>query len=330
MESHRPRKCPWAGSRRRKKRKSTDSKSMSEETRTGLAASDKGSYCQEWPSDSSDEEDNVDNAGASRQKITRKDKRGSLEVWSNLDKSSDSESPDDFDDGDEESSSETLKLVDGQLLQDALRESAICRDCKTSELQLLEERDTRSGQGQVWVLQCKRVDCKSHKHPTRFHTSPKNSRFYDVNRAIVLAFRSIGRGYSAAQKFCSIVNLPNPVNKRPWSQHTKAILKVMETMLEQELCDAAFAVKKILRDVGDIEDCSDEELREKIINAGASLDGSWSSRDWTARDGMVAAISVESGKVVDVVYLSSSCNQCTKMEEKRNRGQISRCEYMEW
>ena len=94
-------------------------------------------------------------------------------------------------------------------------------------------------------------------------------------------------------------------------------------MLEQELCDAAFEVKKILRDVGDNEDCSDEELREKIINAGASLDGSWSSRGWTARDGMVAAISVESGKVVDVVYLSSSCNQCTKMEEKRNRGQIS-------
>ena len=100
---------------------------------------------------------------------------------------------DNCDDVDEESSSETLNLIDGWLLQDALRESAICRDCKTSELQLLEERDRRNRQGQVWVLQCKRVDCKSHKHPTHFHTLPiHNSRFYDVNLAIILAFRSIG------------------------------------------------------------------------------------------------------------------------------------------
>ena len=40
-----------------------------------------------------------------------------------------------------------------------------------------------------------------------------------------MAFRSIGRGYSAAQKFCSIVNLPNPVGKKSWTRHTQAILK---------------------------------------------------------------------------------------------------------
>ena len=58
-----------------------------------------------------------------------------------------------------------------------------------------------------------------------FHTSTKRSRFYDINRAPVLAFRSIGRGCSAAQKFCSIVNFPNPVGKKPWTRHTQAILK---------------------------------------------------------------------------------------------------------
>ena len=82
-----------------------------------------------------------------------------------------------------------------------------------------------------------------------------------MNRATVLAFRSIGLGYSAAQKFCSIVNLPNPVGKRPWTRHTQAILKAAETLLEEEMNDAVFEVKNILRDVGDIENCSDEELR---------------------------------------------------------------------
>ena len=44
----------------------------------------------------------------------------------------------------------------------------------------------------------------------------------------------------------------------------------------------------------------------------------------------VTAISVESGKVVDVVDLSSSCNQWTKMEEKRKKGEISRRKFTEW
>ena len=74
-------------------------------------------------------------------------------------------------------------------------------------------------------MQCKRVDCKSHNTPKHFHTSAKRSRFYDINHAIVLAFRSICRGYSASQKFCSFVNLPNPVGKKPWTRHTQAILK---------------------------------------------------------------------------------------------------------
>ena len=69
------------------------------------------------------------------------------------------------------------------------------------------------------------MDCKSHNTPKHFHTSAKRSRFYDRNRAAVLAFRSIGRGCSAAHKFCSIVNLPNPVGKKPWTRHTQAILK---------------------------------------------------------------------------------------------------------
>lgn len=103
--------------------------------------------------------------GSSRRKISRKEGSGSVKVWN------------DFHDRkyESESSQDTLNLIDGQLLQDALQESVVCRDCKSGELQLLEERNTRSGQRQVWLLQCKRVDCKSHKNLTRLHTSPKNS-----------------------------------------------------------------------------------------------------------------------------------------------------------
>ena len=44
----------------------------------------------------------------------------------------------------------------------------------------------------------------------------------------------------------------------------------------------------------------------------------------------MAAISVESEKVVDVVYLSGSCRQCTRMEEQRNSGKMTWLEFLEW
>ena len=40
-----------------------------------------------------------------------------------------------------------------------------------------------------------------------------------------------------------------------------------------------------------------------MVEAGASIDGLRSSRGWSARDGVVAAVSVDTGKVLDVVYL---------------------------
>ena len=320
------RKCPWTSFRRRKQR--SKNIKMSKETKVGLAKSDEGSYYQNWSASSDSESDEP--VGASRRKLESGENSGHLEIRNLESESSESESDSSEKSDTEESSTHSLNIIDGQLLQDALKECAICRDCKFGELELLKDENSRSGHGEVWILRCKRRDCKAHMHPTCFHTSPKNSRFYELNRAVVLAFRSIGRGYSAAQKFCSIINLQNPISSGPWSRHTKAILRAAETLLEEELNEAAFEVKKILRDVGDFEDCPDEELREKIVNAGASLDGSWSSRGWSSRDGIVAAISVESGKVVDVVYLSGSCRQCTRMEEQRNSGKMTRLEFLEW
>lgn len=324
-----PRKCPWTSSKKRKKRTKNENAAMSEQAKLGLAASDKGSYYQQEWSDDSDSEFEATAMGSSRQKIESRAEKGTVSFWELDSDESAADCSDSSDECDNDHTSDSLNIIDVQLLQDALKESAICRDCKTGELQLLEDKSSRNGQGQIWILQCKRIDCKFHKNPKRFHTSQKSSRFYELNRATILAFRSIGCGYSAAQRFCSIVNLPDPVCKQSWSRHTQAILKAAETLLEEELNEAGFEVKKLLRDIGDIEDCLDEELREKVVNAGASLDGSWSSRGWSARDGIVAAISVETGKVVDVVYLSCSCSECSKME-KRNNGKISRREFLKW
>ena len=66
---------------------------MTEETRCSLAASDKSSYHREWPSEPSNYEESI---GASRQNILRTEERGLLNVWTDFNRNSDSESPDDL------------------------------------------------------------------------------------------------------------------------------------------------------------------------------------------------------------------------------------------
>ena len=41
---------------------------------------------------------------------------------------------------------------------------------------------------------------------------------------------------------------------------------------------------------------------ESVANAGVSLDCSWNSRAWQAKEGVVAAISQDTGKIIDIVH----------------------------
>jgi len=67
---------------------------MTEETRCSLAASDKGSYHREWPSEPSNHEESI---GASRQNVLRMEERGLLNVWTDFNRNSDGELPDNCD-----------------------------------------------------------------------------------------------------------------------------------------------------------------------------------------------------------------------------------------
>jgi hypothetical protein len=75
---------------------------------------------------------------------------------------------------------------------------------------------------------------------------------------------------------------------------------------------------------------NDEQLADLVLDAGISIDGSWNKRGWSARDGVVAVISIDTGKVLDVVFLSNSCTTCEQMKRKRKDGAISRIDYLSW
>ena len=50
---------------------------------------------------------------------------------------------------------------------------------------------------------------------------------------------------------------------------------------------------------------SEEQLIDLVLDAGVSIDGSWNQRGWSTCDGVVAFISIDTGKVLDVAFLSN-------------------------
>lgn len=57
------------------------------------------------------------------------------------------------------------------------------------------------------------------------------------------------------------------------------------------------------------------ELRkgERTADVGVSVDGTWLRKEFTSTLGVITAISVDAGKVLDVAILSKSCKGCKRM-----------------
>ena len=70
---------------------------------------------------------------------------------------------------------------------------------------------------------------------------------------------------------------------------------------------------------------SDTELKSTVIDVPASLDGSYNSRH-NALNGVVVAISADTGKAIDRHFMSRGCPGCRRWAEKDH----NTIEYLEW
>lgn len=234
--------------------------------RSLLASSDRGSYFQQqnqWPEEFNEE------LGASSKKLPRELVMKTTTTTSSQD-------------GDRQEITPSLSIVNGAQLNEHLQTIVSCKFCGSS-VQLLEENTKRQGLGTYWTIKCTNEDCNCN---STFPTSSKSGKFFEVNRLAVLGFRSIGRGHSAAEKVFGIMGLPAPINHNSWAEHMNLIEGKSKDLLEKELDKANRELKEKL-----------EQGEARTVDTGASFDGSWCSRGWSATDACVAAISVESGKV---------------------------------
>lgn len=222
-----------------------------------------------------------------------------------------------------------FRLYDTEQLQKSISDAAACKVCG-GELVLLENSGKRQG-----FASCMKWKCQSSTCPlvTEHFTSKKTGRFYDVNRAAVIGFRTIGKGRAGAEKLAASLDIPPPIHPGPWGSHVKQMVGTaaewgpMRQMLDEEFNRAILKVKRLKAETDGLNiPESDTELETIVLDFGISIDCSWINRNWHSKHGFVTAISTDTGEAVDMEYLCTSCEGC---ESWKNKDRDSR-EYLEW
>ncbi|XP_032217741.1 uncharacterized protein LOC116601166 [Nematostella vectensis] len=139
---------------------------------------------------------------------------------------------------------------------------------------------------------------------------------FEVNRRLVYAMRTLGKGHAGAKKLCQIMNMPPPTTEKAYGKNARVILKHVKTMAEESMSEASQELKELK---------GDPESQEPT-NCGASFDSTWQRRGYSSLNGCVSAISIDTGKVLDVEALTVSCKQC-QLHEHLDKASP---EYQQW
>lgn len=134
---------------------------------------------------------------------------------------------------------------------------------------------------------------------------------FEVNVRMVSFVREIGLGLSALEDFSKCLNSPPPMNQRPYDAIIDKLLQATKSVAISSMNQAAAEV--IENQNGD-------------IDTMVSVDGSWQRRGHSSHNGIVTAINVASGKVLDVEILTNYCRACSQWSVE----QQSSLEYKEW
>jgi len=207
------------------------------------------------------------------------------------------------------------RFQDVSILQRVISASAVCKECLEGSL-LLFERPTGCGLARTLVLQCANNTCRAFMElPTSEKIVCGKARFYDINRRSALAMQIIGRGRASLTKFCAVMNMPGPVAKKSFTTHVKAIARVSQQVAEAEMQKAAKEVRAL-----------NNAEEDEVVDIAVSCDGTWARRGFQSLYGMVSAIDVQTGKVVDFEMKSKVCYKC----RGKSNLDVNSQEYIDW
>ena len=214
-----------------------------------------------------------------------------------------------------------MSIIDTKILADAIRSSAICKNCKSpSTLTLMKDTSMKRGLAEHFHLMCS--ICES---STKFSSSnrTKNDKCYEVNLRSVNA--SLPIGHAGLSKFCTKMNLPQPVTSKPYTYLSRKLEKSGETSAEIIMKEAADRLCKKIMEEGP-GDCEVDEDGRIFANVAVTVDGTWQKRGHSSKIGVVFVISVLTGEILDFEVKSLFCHAC---QQKSTLDRNSK-EYKDW
>ncbi|GBM28855.1 hypothetical protein AVEN_43574-1 [Araneus ventricosus] len=181
-----------------------------------------------------------------------------------------------------------------------------CPVCSKANLFLFE--DSVFGLCSNLTLKCNSSNCDFVK---AFSTSKKYNKLSEINIRIVYGLRLIGRGFSAAVKLCSTLNLPN-LSKMAYRSLEKRILLAVTEVAKKTMGNAAQEVKTL------------KNSQENVTRCGVSVDGTWQRRGYSSLNGCVSVLSIDTGKILDVEIMSQYCRTCKKLQGVQKHVKLSK------
>ncbi|GFW48851.1 uncharacterized protein TNCV_3900491 [Trichonephila clavipes] len=152
-----------------------------------------------------------------------------------------------------------------------------------------------------YIASCKHCDFYS-----GISSSKKTLNCPEVNTRFVYGMRQIGKCLSGGFKLCGTLNLPR-LSKTAYTNHENKLMLVNSEVSELSMQKAASELLVL------------HPTKNKIVECGISVDGTWQRRNYSSMNGCVAALSVDTGKVVDIeinIYIMSSyCPTCRKISK---------------
>lgn len=162
-----------------------------------------------------------------------------------------------------------------------------CPVCIQTDLKL--EEDSKFGLSSNFCLTCK---C-GFKYG--FSSSPKKEKKNIINTLLVLGLRLIGKGYTAGKNLLLTLNLPC-ISKASFRKTELQLLEAVKSVAEQNMTQASEEVLNLRNDIA----------------CGVSVDGTWQRRGYSSLNGCVTAISIDTGKILDMEILSQYCYTCER------------------
>ena len=130
--------------------------------------------------------------------------------------------------------------------------------------------------------------------------------------------RVLGKGRNAALKLFAILNLGKSVRHETQAKDTEKLVETSSEVTDSNMETAAKEVPSI------------SNINSDIKSTGVSFDCTWNSREWKAKEGVVASIAQKTGKIINILRKTTYCIDCKRKQQLRDDNEMTALEYMEW